>query len=113
MRVATIAIVLVLLAGCSLFRQDEAGPGVALSALPFKTQLKAGEDRRDFQVTVQSRGAGLEQMRESVRFSATRYCLSRYGASEAVWNLDPATNDWAFVQDEGQVVFSGRCTSRG
>ena len=37
-------------------------------------------------------------VRESVRFPVTRYCISAYGGSDADWEIDPATGDWAFTR---------------
>lgn len=111
MRALTVGILLVSLSGCSLIRPQD-GEGVAALALPYQASLKRGEDRRDVSVTVRASGASVEEVRESVRFPVTRYCLSIYGGSDADWTIDPVTGDWAFSRDGETMIFSARCTSR-
>ncbi len=105
------------LTGCGAVRQlfgsgvgEAAGEGE--SALIYKARLSKGTDRRTFTVSVASRGAGLDEVRESVRFQATGYCLFNYGNSDTEWRLDPATGDWAFGQSGETLTFSGRCMAR-
>jgi hypothetical protein len=81
--------------------------------LPYRTRMTRGEDRRDIAVTVESRGDGLAEVREAVRFEATRYCLTTWGGSEADWQIDPATGDWAFSGDGTQLTFRARCVANG
>ncbi|MEM6408118.1 MAG: hypothetical protein AAF700_06825 [Pseudomonadota bacterium] len=78
--------------------------------LPFKAKLSKGE-ARDFSVSVDSEGKGLEEVRESVRFEATKYCLGTFGGSDATWTTDPATGDWAFNRDGTRLIFNGECTA--
>lgn len=99
-------------ASCGLVRSDKSKGAASERALPFKAKLKKGDDRRDFSVAVANRGAGLSEVRESVRFEATKYCLLNYGGSEADWTIDPATKDWAFAQDGDRLVFTARCSAR-
>lgn len=80
--------------------------------LPFKAKFKKGDDPRDIEIRVQNKGAGVEAVRESVRFEATKYCIINYGGSDAEWRIDPATQDWAFVQDDKGLTFFARCTTR-
>lgn len=87
------------------------GPKAA-RALPYKARLAKGSDRREFTVAVTNKGAGVAEVRESVRFPATEYCLFQYGSSDAEWDIDPVTGDWAFEQDGGKLLFAGRCTAR-
>jgi len=63
-------------------------------------------------VRARAGGATVEQVRESVRFRATRYCLPTYGGSDVEWTIDPETDDWAFTRDGSDMVFSGRCLKR-
>lgn len=116
MRTGLILALFLLLAGCGtvgglfggLFGRD-----VSDRALPYKASLSRGaEDRRNFVVTVRAGGTSVGDVRESVRFPATRYCLSTYGGSEADWVIDPATGDWAFSRDGESMIFQGRCTAR-
>jgi hypothetical protein len=81
--------------------------------LPYRTRMTRGEDRRDIAVTVESRGAGLDAVREAVRFEATRYCLTTWGGSGADWRIDPATGDWAYTADGTKLTFGARCTAQG
>jgi hypothetical protein len=80
--------------------------------LPFRASLSRGEDRRDFTVSVRAEGNSLDAVRETVRFTATSYCLPTYGGSDVDWQIDPATQDWAFVRDGADLVFNGRCLAR-
>ena len=107
-----IAVALALsLTACGLIR-PQTGEGVSATALPYRASLSRGEDRRDVAVTVRALGASVDDVRESVRFHVTRYCLPTFGASSADWTIDPATGDWAFVQDGETMIFTARCTSR-
>jgi hypothetical protein len=81
--------------------------------IPYRTRLAREDDRRQIAVSVENRGAGLADVREAVRFEATRYCLQAFGASDAEWVLDPATGDWAFTSDGTRLTFRARCTGRG
>ena len=89
-----------------------AGEGSPSVPLDFSARLQRGEDRRDFTVRARAGGATVDQVRESVRFQATRYCLPTFGGSDTDWTIDPATGDWAFTRDGADMVFSGRCTKR-
>ena len=111
MRTILVGCVVLSLAGCSLIR-PQTGEGVAATALAYKANLARGEDPRDVTVTVKAGGVGVEDVRESVRFPVTRYCISAYGGSDADWELDPATGDWAFYREGDNMIFSARCTTR-
>ncbi|MEP5761006.1 MAG: hypothetical protein ABJ327_17170 [Litoreibacter sp.] len=80
------------------------------NTLPFKGRLSVGDDPTSFSVAVNGAGAGVEEVRESVRFEGTKYCLATNGSSDIQW----ATNgdDWSFSQDGGTLVFSGQCVGR-
>ncbi len=84
----------------------------AARALPYKARLSRSDDRREFTVSVAGRGAGVAEVRESVRFEATEYCIFGFGSSDAQWNIDPASGDWAFTQSGDRLIFAGRCTAR-
>jgi hypothetical protein len=94
-------------AGCASIRALRTGGGPA-DALPFRAQISRG-DGRDFSVSVANRGAGVDAVRESVRFEATRYCLRRFGGSDAVWRLG-AGGDWLPAVEGERLRFAGRCT---
>lgn len=111
MRGLLTGILVLSLAGCSLIR-PQTGEGVAATALPYRSNLARGEDRRDVTVTVRAPGASLEDIRESARFPVTRYCLSFYGASTADWTIDPATGDWAVAREGENLILNARCTAR-
>lgn len=111
-RFITISCMAAVLSGCSFFNFSGTGDGVADVALPFRASLTKGEDPRDFSVFVRAGGNGLDAVRETVRFHATRYCLPTFGGSDVDWVIDPATQDWAFSRDGEDLVFSGRCLAR-
>ncbi|MGI9389776.1 MAG: hypothetical protein ACR2O1_06945 [Boseongicola sp.] len=99
------------LSGSSGFGGD--GSGTPSAPLDFRAQLqRSNEDRHEFTVRARAGGATVGQVRESVRFQATRYCLPTFGKSDAEWTIDPDTGDWAFVRDGADMIFSGRCTAR-
>lgn len=100
------------LSGCGLFgERNAANRGDTDRPLPFDAELSRGEDRAFF-VAVEHEGNGVEALRESVRFEATKYCLLGFGGSDADWLIDPATDDWAFRQDGRELIFQGECTAR-
>ena len=111
MRALSIALIPLILAGCGWFGSDS-GNGESDIPLPYKTDFARGEDSRDFTVSARAFDATVEDVRESVRFAATRYCLSVFGGSAARWELDPVSGDWAFVRDGDDMVFTGRCLAR-
>ena len=111
MRRALLSLLLVGLAGCSLFSQSE-GSGSAAGGVPFETKLTSGDDPRDIVIAVTHRGGTLEMVRESVRFAATRFCLTEFGRSDTNWVIDPVTGDWAHRFENAALVFQGRCTAR-
>lgn len=110
------------LAGCGVFQGDGNGflgmgrffgdGGAGEAGLPYRASLKRGEDRRNFTVRTEAGGVGVPEARESARFPATRYCLETYGRSDIDWQIDPATEDWAFLRDGQAMIFQGRCTAR-
>jgi len=82
--------------------------------LPFETRLLSDRRSPDLSVAVDARGAGLDAVRESVRFEGTRYCLRSFGSSRIDWIASPADpRDWiATVDARGRQVYSGRCVGR-
>lgn len=114
------------LSGCGVLGLGTPGAGgIPETPLPFSSKLSQGDDPRDFLIAVNTRsrqrgapeanpdeGISVETVRESVRFSATRYCLAAFGSSDADWTIDPETGDWAFAQAGDVLNFSGRCTAR-
>ena len=102
----------VLVSGCGL-RDRFFGGGQADRSLPIRTTVSAGEDRRDIAVrAVRAGGVSVADVRESVRVGATRYCLANFGGADTLWDINPATGDWAFARDGQDMVFQGRCVAR-
>ena len=97
-----------LFGGGSLFGDG----GASEQGLPFRANLSSGADPRNFTVRVRAEGSNVPAVRESTRFQATRYCLDTFGRSDAVWQIDPVSNDWAFTRNGNDMVFTGRCTAR-
>lgn len=106
------AIVTMGLSGCSGVRERIFGAGEEAQGLPYRGVLARGTDRRDFTVRVRAGGVSVSDVRESVRFPATRYCLTTYGASDTRWVMDAATGDWSFTRDGSDMIFRGRCVAR-
>ena len=102
-----------LLQGCGTVRGWFGGGSAVERGLPYRAKLQAGEDRRDFTVTVEARGAPLGAARESARYQATIHCLRRFGISDVDWVLDASGSDWATARTtEGDLLVRGRCTGR-
>lgn len=101
-----------LLSGCGDLRDRVLGVSQADRALPFRASLSKGDDRRDIAVRVRAGGVSVADVRESVRFQATRYCLGTFGGADTRWQIDPATGDWAFRRDGEDMIFQGRCVTR-
>ena len=99
-------------ASCSRLSRDKSRNAASERELPFKAKLSTGEDKRDITISVANKGAGVEAVRESVRFEATKYCLLNYGGSDADWRMSSVSEDWAFTQDGDKLVFNARCTAR-
>lgn len=100
------------LAGCASLRERFGGNKEAENSLPYKAERIRVEDPRLVQVAVTApEGATVDQLRESVRFQATAYCIKTFGNSDTEWTTDPATGDWAFTRQGEVSVFTGRCTA--
>ncbi|MEP3345492.1 MAG: hypothetical protein ABJN34_11630 [Litoreibacter sp.] len=111
-RTALITALVLTTASCSTLARDKSRGAESERALPFKAKLSKGDDKRDIAISVENKGAGVEEVRESVRFEATKYCLLNFGGSEAEWQVSPVSDDWAFTQDGNKLVFNARCVAR-
>ena len=88
------------------------GSDVSDRALSYRAKLTRGADRRDFLVSVSAGGVSVDDVRESARFPATRYCLKTFGGSDIDWLTNPDTGDWSFARDGQNMIFSGHCLAR-
>ena len=103
-------VVAVGLAGCGVSDRLGLSRDLTAAALPYEATIAISEDKRDMVIAVTApAGAGVDAVRESVRYQATRHCLSSFGYSDANWQIDPATGDWAFSRAEDTMTFSARC----
>lgn len=100
------------LTSCSVFSRDKSRRADTERELPFRASLTKGDDKRDVAVSVVHKGEDLDAVRESVRFQATKYCLLNFGGSDAEWEIDPETADWAYIDAGDTWVFSARCSVR-
>ena len=80
--------------------------------LPYKTNLSSQKNAEEFVVSVKNKEQGIEEVRESVRFEATKYCLLYFGTSDINWKRSQITQDWAFDSNSGKLIFSGQCEVR-
>lgn len=80
--------------------------------LPYKTSLTAQKNAEEFVVSVKHKEKSIEEVRESVRFEATKYCLLKFGTSNINWKISQITQDWAFDSNSGKLIFSGQCEVR-
>ncbi len=102
-----------IVSGCGVRERLFGGGGQSDRALPYRTTISKGEDRRDFSVrVVRAGGVTVDDVRESARFGATRYCLTTFGGADARWAISPQTGDWAFTRDGQDMIFQARCTAR-
>ena len=110
-----------LLAGCGLSDRLGIGLGTGLgqtrvrsgAAVPYRATLTASrEDKRDFVVVTREVAVPLDELRDSLRYPATRYCIQTFGASDIAWTANAAGDDWAVVSDGQTLSVSGRCTAR-
>ena len=80
--------------------------------LPYKTNLSSQKNAEEFVVSVKNKEQGIEEVRESVRFEATKYCLLYFGTSDINWKISQITQDWAFDSNSEKLIFSGQCEVR-
>jgi hypothetical protein len=111
-RLIVLTCIALILSGCGVRERIFGTSGQSDRALPYRASLSKGEDNRNIAVRVRASGATVAQVRESVRFQATRYCLSTFGGSDTRWTVDPRTRDWAYSRDGDEMVFTGRCVAR-
>ncbi|MFN6979505.1 MAG: hypothetical protein ACK4OP_15350, partial [Gemmobacter sp.] len=107
--ILSLALSPVTLAGCDTLQAVTQRGARPDTPLPYRTRLTREADRRDIVIAVDNRGAGLDEVRESVRFEATRHCLATVGSSQTEWQTDAATGDWAYTADGARLVFRARC----
>jgi len=111
-RLLFVTSLVLVVASCAQLSRDKSRNATSERTLPFKAKLSSGEDKRDVAIAVVNKGAGVEEVRESVRFEATKYCLLNYGGSDAEWQVSSVSEDWAFTQDGDKLVFNARCIAR-
>ena len=105
------------LAGCGNFGGGLFGLGGLYgdgggADLPYRAKVSRGAEKRNFVASVNAGGVGIDDVRESVRFGVTRYCIRNFGGSDAEWAVNRATCDWLVTRDGADMVFEGRCTVR-
>lgn len=116
-RLLAMAGILALVGGCDVIGSvgDAVFPGAggAVAPTPYRASLDRGEDPRDLTVAVEvTPDVQLVDFRESARFPVTRYCIETFGSSDAAWEMDPATEDWAVIRSGGRALLRARCTGR-
>ena len=103
----------VALAGCGISERLGLSRDRTAISLPYRAGLAVGEDQHDIAVAVTAPlTTTVDQVRESARYQATYHCLQNFGDSDADWQIDPATGDWAFVRTEETMIFNARCEGR-
>lgn len=80
--------------------------------LPYKATLKVGKQLNNFSIKVKNKGQDITEVRESVRFEATKYCLIKFGNSDIDWLMDASTGDWKIESTSKQLTFFGKCEVR-
>lgn len=112
------------LGACGLFgNRNPARNADTENQLPFRAKLNSDDaDARNFIVSVDlgarrqpeasDEPLTVDDLRESARFEATKYCILAFGGSDIDWVIDPQTDDWALNQQGDVLNFEGRCTVR-
>ena len=80
--------------------------------LPYKATLKVWKKSDSFSIKVKNKGQDIIEVRESVRFEATKYCLIKFGNSEVNWLMNASTGDWKYQSTPKQLTFFGKCEVR-
>lgn len=113
-RIVAAALALALLAGCGTAQRiSPFARAVPQDPLPFQARLNRQRGSPEFSVSVATRGAPLEQWRESARFQGTRHCIQRFGSSDIVWASAGGPDDWLVSRTgDGGAVVRGRCDVR-
>ncbi len=102
----------VVLSGCGVPQRLGFFNATPEVTLPFRSKLTPLDEDRRFVVRVQANGAGIADVRESVRHPATAHCLLEHGGSDIDWDLD-AAGEWRPIRDaDGGLTFSGICSTR-
>jgi hypothetical protein len=106
-------IIIVGLFGCGSINHYFKGVNVKpTEPLPYKTSLSSQKNAEEFVVSVKNKEQGIKEVRESVRFEATKYCLLYFGTSDINWKISQITQDWAFDSNSEKLIFSGQCEVR-
>ena len=112
-KISLYTIIIVGLFGCGSINQYFKGVNVKpTEPLPYKTNLSSQKNAEEFVVSVKNKEQGIKEVRESVRFEATKYCLLYFGTSDINWKISQITQDWAFDSNSGKLIFSGQCEVR-
>ena len=84
----------VLISGCgSIDTYQKMFKTQPMEKLPYKATLKVNKNSDSFIVKVKNEQQKLNDVRESVRFEATKYCLIKYGNSNVDWSMDEKNDD--------------------
>ena len=83
-----------------------------MEKLPYKATLKVNKNSDSFIVKVKNEQQKLNDVRESVRFEATKYCLIKYGNSNVDWLFDENAGDWRMERTLKDLSFFGKCEVR-
>ncbi|MGB3316821.1 MAG: hypothetical protein WBB85_20705 [Albidovulum sp.] len=99
-----------LLAGCNSLGW---GPDEVERSFPYKAEIAVDENQSDLAISVAAPpGVTVDIVREAARYQVTRHCLQTFGDSDADWQIDPATGDWAYTRTPDAMIFRARCQGR-
>ncbi|KAF0674864.1 hypothetical protein [Profundibacterium mesophilum] len=105
---------LLTLPGCGLLNRIDlfAPTGEPETPLPFEARLaRSDSDPRAFTVRAEGAGATLAQVRESLRYPATSFCLLNYGTTNIAWRQG-AAGEWTLERRGRDLLAAGRCEDR-
>jgi len=103
----------VLISGCgSIDTYQKMFKTKPIEKLPYKATLKVDKNSVSFIIKVKNKQQKLSDVKESVRFEATKYCLIKYGNSNVVWSIDKNTGDWRIERTSKDLSFFGKCEVR-
>lgn len=102
-------IALLALAACG-----KSEPVYLFDGIDFRTDTDTTRaDRRAFSTTVREAGQNVAAAQRAGRYSATEYCVRRFGSSEIDWApASAAAPDTLGLTEKGELILTGRCAAR-
>lgn len=105
---------LVLIALAFLSACQKQAPTYLFDGIDFRADTDAPRGaRRAFSTTVREAAQNVAAAQRAGRYSATEYCVRRFGSSEITWAEASATApETLALTEKGELVLQGRCAAR-